>query len=100
PGPYATGYALQPANDTLMSRAQGRFGQVTLGAIVGARRYNDPAGGNAGENDVAGADAQWLITDNLRLKAQAMGSSTTAFDDGNGVLRRGAAQRGGMAYLG
>ena len=24
PGPYATGYALQPANDTLMSRAQRR----------------------------------------------------------------------------
>jgi len=95
PGPYFTGFALQPANDTLMSRAQARFGSVALGAIVGARRYRDDAGGSAGENDVAGADAQWLVTDSLRLKGQVMGSSTSAFDDGTGVMRRG-----GMAYLG
>jgi len=100
PGPYFTGYALQPANDALMSRAQGSFGSVVLGGIVGARRYHDDAGGSAGENDVAGADAQWLITDNLRLKAQAMGSSTSALADSSGVLRRGAAQSGGMGYLG
>jgi hypothetical protein len=99
PGPYATGYAFQPANDTLMSRAQARFGSVVLGGIVGARRYQDDAGGSAGDNEVAGVDAAWLITANLRLKAQAMGSSTSAIDDGSGVLRRAAPQRGGMAFV-
>lgn len=99
PGPYGTGYAEQPASDALISRASGSVGSVgsvVLGAIVGTRRYRD----NAGENEVAGADAQWLVTDNLRLKGQAMGSNTSALSDGSGGLRRGPAQHGGMAYLG
>ena len=100
PGPYATGFALQPAGDVLMSRGQSEWGRVTLGGIVGGRRYRDDAGGDAGDNVVAGADLQWRITDSLRLKAQAMGSDTTAFADADGVLRQGASQAGGMAYLG
>jgi hypothetical protein len=100
PGPYGTGFALQPANDALLARAQAYLGSVTVGGIVGARRYRSDAGGSAGTNQVAGADAQWLISDNLRLKVQAMGSSTTAFDDGTGVLRSGASQRGGLGFVG
>ena len=100
PGAYGTGLALQPANDALMSRAQARFGAVTLGGIVGGRSYRDEGGASAGNNFVASGDGQWLVTENLRLKAQAMGSRTSALDDGSGVLRQGDAQRGGMAYLG
>jgi hypothetical protein len=100
PGPYGTGFALQPANDALLSRAQAQFGRVTVGGIVGARRYQDVDGADAGDNVVAGVDGQWLITDSVRLKAQAMGSSTTAIDDGTGVLRRGASQGGAMGHVG
>lgn len=100
PGPYGTGFALQPRNDALLSRAEAHVGTLTLGGIVGGRRYQDDSGTSAGDNLVAGADGQWLITDRLRLKAQAMASETSAFDDGSGVLRRGPAQRGGMLYAG
>ncbi|MED5618288.1 carbohydrate binding family 9 domain-containing protein [Ideonella sp. BN130291] len=99
PGAYGTGFALQPANDAVMSRGLWHLGSVSLGGIVAGRRYDDAAGGSAGDNMVAGADGQWLITDSWRLKAQAMGSRTTAFADPEGVLRQGAARRGGLAYL-
>jgi hypothetical protein len=100
PGPYATGFALQPASDALMSRAEVHGGRVTLGGIVGGRRYRDDAGGHAGDNVVAGADLQWRITDSLRLKAQAMGSDTSAQADADGMLRRGESRTGGMAMVG
>jgi hypothetical protein len=99
PNAYGTNFALQPASDALMSRAQMNLGRVSLGGIVGNRRYKADDGANAGENTVAGVDGQWLITDNLRLKAQAMQSHTTALDDGSGVLQRGTSQRGGMAFV-
>ncbi|MEQ1808133.1 MAG: hypothetical protein ABL900_22365, partial [Burkholderiaceae bacterium] len=100
PGAYGTGLALQPANDALISRAQTRIGALTLGGIVGGRSYHDDSGTRLGDNLMGGADGQWLVTENLRLKAQALGSRTTALDDGSGVLRRGGAVRGAMAYLG
>lgn len=100
PGTYFTDFAAQPANDTLMSRAQLHLGRVTLGGIAGGRRYRDEAGDSAGENAVAGADLQWLITDSLRVKAQAMRSHTTAHPDVLGQLRKGRAQQGGMATVG
>jgi hypothetical protein len=100
PGPYATGFALQPAGDALLSRAEAQWGGLTLGGIVGGRRYRDEAGDSAGDNVVAGADLQWRITDSLRLKAQALGSDTTALADADGVLREGPPQAGGMAYVG
>jgi hypothetical protein len=99
PGPFGTGFALQPANDALMSRAQMNLGAVTLGGIVGGRHYEAEGGGSAGDNAVAGLDGQWLITDRLRLKGQAMQSHTTALDPGSGLLERGPSQRGGMVFL-
>ncbi len=100
PGPFGTGFALQPKNDALLARAQARFGRFSVGAIAGARIYRDATGAEAGNNAIGGMDAQWLVTDSLRLKAQALGSHTSALDDGNGGLRKGDAQRGGSAYLG
>jgi Domain of unknown function (DUF5916) len=100
PGPYGTGLALQPKNDALLARAQARFDSLSVGAIAGARSYHDASGAGLGHNAIGGVDAQWLVTDSLRLKAQALGSHTTALDDGTGGLRQGDAQRGGSAYLG
>jgi Domain of unknown function (DUF5916) len=100
PGPFGTGVAVQPKNDALLSRAQVRFGSLSVGAIAGGRTYRSPGGASAGNNAIGGGDAQWLVTDSLRLKAQALGSHTTAHDDGAGALRKGDAQRGGSAYLG
>lgn len=100
PGPYATDFALQPRSDALLSRAHWHQGTLTLAGMAGARRYRDETGASAGDNVVAGADLQWLVTDTWRVKAQAMGSDTRALDDGSGVLRRAEAQSGGMAYLG
>lgn len=95
PSAYFTDFAPQPANDTLMMRAQLHLGRVTLGGIVGGRRYD-----GAGENAVAGADMQWLITDSLRLKAQAMSSYTTARMGVLGELVEGKPQQGGMGMVG
>jgi len=96
PGTYATELALQPASDTLMSRVRTELGRFSLGGIVIGRRYAN----GLGENNVVGVDGQWLLNDSWRLKAQLMGSRTTALYDGDDALRPGAAQRGGLAYLG
>jgi hypothetical protein len=104
PGAYGTGYALQPANDALMSRAQLHLGTLTLGGLAGARRYEAEDGSSVGDNAAGGLDALWLAGEHLRLKAQALMSRTTALDtalpDGRHVLREGAARRGGLGYLG
>ncbi len=100
PGAFSTGFALQPKNDALLSRAQSRFGSFSVGALAGGRAYRDVDGTSLGDNLVGGADAQWLVTDSWRLKAQAMGSNTSALDDGAGSLRKGDAQRGASAYAG
>jgi len=104
PGAYGTGFALQPANDALKSRAEVHVGRLTLGGLAGGRRYQGESGADGGDNLVGGLDAQWRVTENLRLKAQALASRTTAHGteqaDGTQVLREGAARRGGLAYLG
>ena len=100
PGPYATDFALQPASDALLARAHWHLGPWTLGGIVGGRRYSDESGTSAGDNLVAGADVQWLVTDTWRVKAQAMGSDTRAMPGGSAGLKRSDAQSGSMAYLG
>lgn len=100
PGAFGTALALQPKNDALLSRGQLRFGPVNVGALAGARTYRDGTGASLGDNLVGGFDAQWLVTDSWRLKAQAMGSKTTALDDGAGSLRKGDAVRGALAYAG
>ena len=100
PGAFGTGFALQPKNDALLSRAQVRFGSLSVGALAGGRAYRDTDGASLGDNLVGGVDAQWLATDSWRLKAQAMGSKTSALDDGAGGLRKAGAVRGASAYAG
>ena len=100
PGAFGTGFALQPKNDALLSRAQVRFGSLSVGALAGGRSYRGSDGSSLGDNRVGGVDAQWLVTDSWRLKGQAMGSKTSALDDGAGGLRKGEAVRGASAYAG
>ncbi len=100
PGAFGTALALQPKNDALLTRSQVRFGSVSVGTIAGARAYRDAGGASLGDNLVGGMDAQWLVTDSWRLKAQAMGSKTSALDDGAGSLRKADAVRGASAYAG
>jgi hypothetical protein len=94
PGAYGTGAALQPANTTLMSRARSDVGDLTVGAIAIDRRYAD----GRGENAVLGADGTWSITPNWRIKAQWMGSRTTALADGSGELSASRAETGSKLY--
>lgn len=98
PGPYGNGYALQPQSDAVLSRAQMQLGSVVVGALAAGRDY-EQGGVAMGRNTVGGGDLQWSISENLRLKAQALGSRTTALDDGNGQLREGPAQRGGLLFV-
>lgn len=100
PSAYGTDFALQPASKVLMSRAQAYVNdRLTLGGIVAARDYAD----GIGSNDVAGADAQWFLTDTWKLKGQLLRSRTTALPatdaDGNTVLQPGPARDGGYAYF-
>ena len=100
PGAFGTGFALQPKNDALLTRTQARFGSLSMGTIAGGRAYRDAEGASLGDNLVGGVDAQWLVTDSWRLKAQALGSRTSALDDGAGSLRKANAVRGASAYAG
>jgi len=95
PGAYGTDIANQPANETLMARARADRGPVSFGGSVSARRY----AGGAGENTVVGADGQWLVTEQIRLKAQFMRSRTTALPDGSGGLAMGPALSGSRALV-
>lgn len=94
PGTYGTSAALQPGNATLMSRVRSDFGALSLGAIAIDRRYED----GRGENAVVGADSTWSLTPNWRVKAQWMGSRTTALTDANGELDAARAETGSKLY--
>lgn len=93
PGAYGTGFALQPRNTALLSRAGWRAGDWSFGSVLAHRRYDE-----AGENTVGGLDAQWLVGA-WRLKAQWLGSRTTAHADDQGGLREGAARDGHLLHL-
>ena len=94
PGPYGTGFALQD-RASLATFARGRW-QV-LGATVGALATDRTLEGGA-YNRVAGADLAWFPDTEHRLRAQLMGSWTTAHDAA-GVLRRGAPESGHAALV-
>jgi hypothetical protein len=97
PGVYATDYALQPANETLLSRGGFRLGDWSFGAVLSERRYHGRDDDDAGRNTVAGVDGQWTWG-NWRVKAQWLGSRTTALPDGQGGLHAGPAQDGALAH--
>ncbi|HLL19884.1 MAG TPA: DUF5916 domain-containing protein, partial [Rubrivivax sp.] len=90
PGPYGTDVADQPASRVMAARASTDDGRLALGALAVARNYQNERGNNLG----AGPDVSWQIDDRWRLRAQWLGSQTTAHPDAQGQLRREAAQGG------
>lgn len=94
PGVYETGSALQPASDALATRWRGDGEGALWGALLAARDYGPQRGLNA----VGGPELEWRIDDAWRLRAQWLGSHTTAREV-DGELLRGAAQRGQRRHL-
>ncbi|MBT9489995.1 MAG: carbohydrate binding family 9 domain-containing protein [Rubrivivax sp.] len=94
PGAYGNGFAEQPASQVLAGRAQADSGVLQGGLLLASRRYAQ----DRGDNLVLGPDVAWQINEQWRLRAQWLGSRTTALDDGTGQLRRGAAEEGQRRY--
>jgi hypothetical protein len=83
PGPYRTDFALQNFKSTA-SFARGRWqaGGATLGALATDRTLEGGA-----YNRVAGPDVAWFPTTEHRLRAQVLGSWTTAFASPSGFVK-------------
>jgi hypothetical protein len=96
PGAYGTELAEQPASQSLVARLRGdgpvpgsgSGPALQWGLVAAQRRYADERGHNA----VLGPDLGWQISDAWRLRAQWLGSDTTALAVGD-QLRRGPAVR-------
>ena len=98
PGAYGSLSAEQPASQALLARLRGDGQALQLdpalqwGLIAAQRRYAD----GRGHNLVAGPDLAWQMTDAWRLRAQWLGSDTSALAVGD-QLQRGPAVRGQRA---
>jgi hypothetical protein len=95
PGTYGTDYANQDFK-SLASFARGRWqvDGVTLGAVA-----TDRSTEGRGYNRVLGPDAVWFPSNEHRLRAQLLGSWTTAQSDGQGGIVEGALTTGHAAVL-
>jgi hypothetical protein len=100
PGPYRTGFVAQSFRSTA-SFARGRWqvGGATLGALATDRTLEGGA-----YNRVAGPDFAWFPTTEHRLRAQLLGSWTTAHPEGGrfvkGELRESHAALADWSYRG
>lgn len=88
PGPYGTGAEAQPASRSVAARVKSDLGTLQLGGLAVQRRYEQ----GLGENTVLGPDLAWQIDPAWRLRAQLLGSRSTAFTGGQ-------TRDGGRAYL-
>jgi hypothetical protein len=99
PGTYGTNTAAQPPSSVGVARLrwddEWAARPLALGVIASLRRYD----AGAGDNAVAGPDLTWQATDTLKLRAQWLGSRTTALADANGHLARAAAVTGSRGYV-
>lgn len=95
PGPFGTGTARQPGSQLAAARVRRDEGSLTLGMIASMRHYSE----GRGENAVLGPDLVWRQGDGVLLRAQWLGSSTTALPDAQGGLSAGSAATGSRLYL-
>ncbi|MBP6903243.1 MAG: carbohydrate binding family 9 domain-containing protein [Burkholderiaceae bacterium] len=97
PGAHGTGVAEQPASRAVAARLRlgSADGDLQWGGLAVARDYEQ----GRGHNRVAGPDAAWQIDEVWRLRAQWLGSDTTAHDDGHGGLAAGPSRSGRRALL-
>lgn len=97
PGAYGTDAVVQPPSRVFAARmrhAAGSGDAVTWGGLLASRTYDD----GRGANHVLGADAEARLSEGWRLRAQLLGSQTTALST-NGELNEGAAESGHRAFL-
>jgi len=100
PTPYITDFASQ-SYKSYASFARGRWaqGSATFGVLATDRTLD-----NGAYNRLAGADAAWFPSNEHRLRAQVLGSWTTAQYDGTGwfkdSLRQSHAAQADWAYNG
>jgi hypothetical protein len=86
PNTYGTNFALQDFKSMAsFARARWQSGGLTVGALATDRTIE----GNRGYNRVAGPDVVWFPTTENRVRAQVLGSWTTAQPDANGSLVKG-----------
>ena len=92
PGAFGTDTAEQPASQSLVARLRGdgpapiSGPALQWGLVAAQRRYAD----DRGHNTVLGPDLGWQIADAWRLRAQWLGSDTTALAVGDQLQRRPA----------
>jgi hypothetical protein len=84
PGPFDTDAAVQPKAQASSARLRANLGDWLFGATLASRDYDS----DAGSNRVAGPDAQWQISGSQFVRAQWLGSQTSAAPDANGNWRR------------
>lgn len=94
PNAYGTNFAAQDFKSmATIARARAQVNGFTVGGTFTDRTIE----GDRGYNRVFGPDVVWFPTGEHRLRAQVLGSWTTALPDANGTIARGEEQRGHAA---
>ena len=90
PNPYGTNYAAQDFKSmATIGRARAQVNGFTAGGTFTDRTIE----GGRGYNRVLGPDLVWFPTGEHRLRAQMLGSWTTALPDASGTINRGEERR-------
>lgn len=99
PQPYATEAVAQPASHASTARLRWDGAALSVGALLADRRYADADGRARGANRVAGPDLVWRPAPDQVLRAQWLGSQTSAHPDAAGELRAGDSRGGHLASV-
>lgn len=95
PSAYGTAFRRQPASQASLLRALFKQGASGWGLLASERHYL----GGLGHNRVLGADGLWQLAPSTRLRAQVLGSWTSAQPDAHDSLQRGARRAGHAAFV-
>jgi Domain of unknown function (DUF5916) len=95
PGAFASNYAEQPAYQGAVMRLRKDEPTYTLGMLASSRTYKE----GVGSNTVLGIDSTWQITPALKMRAQLLGSTTSAIANSQGELQRADAVAGNQQQL-
>jgi len=95
PGAYGTAFRRQPASQASLVRALFKQGASSWGLLGSDRHYL----GGRGHNRVLGADGLWQLAPSTRVRAQLLGSWSSAQPDAQDSLQRGRRRSGHAAFL-
>jgi hypothetical protein len=96
PNTYTTNFAAQDFKSLAsFVRARWQTGGLTVGGLITDRTLED----HRGYNRVAGPDVVWFPTTENRVRAQVLGSWTTALPDANGSLQKGELRESHAAVM-